>query len=109
MNAPFIKNRTLFYSRSLTDSKSHSRDGGAWAGESNRGRNYNYTENTVTINMNDEGVSPSKETGKARPVWMTESTVDGASNDAVKSVIKTLHMLRIRATVEGDFTIVIAL
>lgn len=78
--------RLFFCSRSLSDSKSQPRDGTAWTGESNRSRNFNYKENTVTISIN-ESMSPTKEAGKARPVWMTESTVDGASNDAVKLVI----------------------
>lgn len=49
-----------------------------WSGDATRDRDFGMSESTVTITVDEE---KKKEAVRERPVWMTESTVDGASND----------------------------
>jgi hypothetical protein len=42
------------------------------------------SESTVTITVDEE---KKKETAREQPVWMKESTIEGASNDTINFVI----------------------
>lgn len=64
-------------------------DQAMWSGEMTKNREYGYMENKVTISMADENKPAAMETRpqKERPIWMTESTVDGAvSNLSSKDI-----------------------
>ena len=68
---------------------SHRREG-VWSGDTTRGIDYNLTESQVTIEL--EGQSRvqqvQQQLAKERPIWMVESTVEGASNDSTSMVSK---------------------
>ncbi|XP_002734448.1 general transcription factor IIE subunit 1-like [Saccoglossus kowalevskii] len=58
----------------------------AWSGDATRNRTYDLYDQTVTIDMKEEGMQQvAKETvqAKERPIWMTESTVKGASMESM--------------------------
>jgi len=48
-----------------------------WSGEATKNIGFGFSENRVTITMDDEGSD--KVEKKAQPVWMTTSTIDGSS------------------------------
>lgn len=47
-----------------------------WSGEATRNTGFGFSENRVTISMEEDGGKIEK---KAQPVWMTQSTVDGTN------------------------------
>lgn len=48
-----------------------------WSGEATRNVDFGYSENRVTITMDDD--NPGRVEKKDQPIWMTKSTVDGTS------------------------------
>ena len=48
------------------------------------------SESTVTITVDEE---KKKEMAREQPVWMKESTIEGASNDTIDFVIAMLFLL----------------
>lgn len=72
-----------------TDLKNHSRskprpsnpgEKSTWSGDATRDVKFGMSESTVTITVDEE---KKKEAVRERPVWMVESTIEGASNDAM--------------------------
>ncbi|XP_013414753.1 general transcription factor IIE subunit 1 [Lingula anatina] len=61
-----------------------------WSGELTKNRAYGFAENTVTISMGEEDHQTGSETKpvKERPIWMVESTVDGAVAETTPQEIK---------------------
>ena len=76
------------HSRSKESSNSRVRDGDktAWSGDASRNVGFGFSENRVTIVMDDE--NSGKVEKKEQPLWMTKSTVDGVatSNSTVLEV-----------------------
>ncbi|XP_059162243.1 general transcription factor IIE subunit 1-like [Physella acuta] len=60
-----------------------------WSGDATRNVDFGYTENRVTITMDDENAG--KVEKKDQPVWMTKSTIDGTSAIDT-SVLETKHV-----------------
>ncbi|XP_070568179.1 general transcription factor IIE subunit 1-like [Ptychodera flava] len=56
-----------------------------WSGEATRNKTYDLYDQTVTVNMNEDNVKTVKEAPKERPVWMTESTIEGAITEQTVS------------------------
>ena len=55
-----------------------------WSGDATRNVEFGMSESTVTITVDEE---KKKETAREQPVWMKESTIEGASNDTINFVI----------------------
>jgi len=51
-----------------------------WSGEATRNIGFGFSENRVTISMDEEGGKVEK---RAQPIWMTQSTVDGSLSNGV--------------------------
>ncbi|GFO08539.1 general transcription factor iie subunit 1-like [Plakobranchus ocellatus] len=68
-----------FLSRSKESSNTRVRDGDktGWSGDASRKVDFGYSKNRVTITMDDDKAS--KVEKKDQPLWMTKSTVDGAT------------------------------
>ncbi len=66
---------------------------GVWSGDTTRNVGYGLTESQVTIELEDQDrvQQVQQQLAKERPVWMVESTVEGASNDAVAAVSVQIH------------------
>ncbi|GFR61950.1 general transcription factor IIE subunit 1-like [Elysia marginata] len=75
-----------YLSRGKDSSTSRPREGDRtlWSGDASRNNQFGFSENRVTITMDDD---PSgKVEKKDQPVWMTKSTVDGAASNRSTSV-----------------------
>ncbi|RUS71059.1 hypothetical protein EGW08_021183 [Elysia chlorotica] len=68
-----------FLSRNKDSSNSRSREGDrtAWSGDASRNVGFGFSENRVTIVMDEE--NSGKVEKKEQPLWMTKSTIDGAT------------------------------
>jgi hypothetical protein len=72
-------------------SKTSNQEREVWSGDKNRAVNYNLGNNaTVTIDMGGEGETNKQEAVKKVPVWMSQSTVEGAQEDGRVSVWQTI-------------------
>ena len=72
--------------------------GGAWSGELSRKREYLMQNNEVTVNLEGDNSQPANDLRpqKERPVWMTDSTVEGAiteENTMVSPMCNREHFL----------------
>lgn len=75
-----------YLSQSKDSSNSRVREGDrtAWSGDASRNVGFGFSENRVTITMDDE--NSGKVEKKDQPVWMTKSTVDGAATNSIASI-----------------------
>ena len=64
---------------------------GVWSGDKSRNVGYGYSENQVTVSMDGDKAAKMEEQRqqKERPIWMTESTVQGAVSEDVTMVMVT--------------------
>ena len=65
----------LNLNRSHSTKSSNAEREEAWAKK--RGAEYNMTDTSITVSMDTEGINKTEEV-KNQPIWMKESTVDGA-------------------------------
>ena len=63
-----------------------------WSGMATKNKDFfNYQENQVTVTMHTSDTPATEQKPqKERPVWMTESTVEGAITEAAASVSRPL-------------------
>jgi len=78
-----LSQSSFFFYRGAHNKPSSNADRTKWSGDATRGRDFGASESTVTITMDTEEEARKKgaKVVKDRPIWMTESTVTGASND----------------------------
>ena len=71
-------------------------DRGVWSGDATRNMGFGFTETNVTINMGQQAAaSLENRPVKERPIWMTESTVEGGKQDSSFSVSNSTYFLEI--------------
>lgn len=64
-------------------------DGQTWSGEATRNQGFAVEETRVDINLGDDSSSEVVAERKARPIWMTESTVINEDNhDTTDSILQ---------------------
>ena len=59
------------------------RDHAVWSGDAKRDVGFGATEGTVSVEFNGASATAKQQEVKERPIWLVESTVKGASADAV--------------------------
>jgi hypothetical protein len=81
--------------------------GGAWSGELSRKREYLMQQHEVTVTLGDAATAAAAGGGdkrpvKERPVWMVDSTVEGAITSTIANNDENTMVSTVAVVVEGE-------
>ena len=64
--------------------------GGLWSGEASKSIAFGATENQVTISLDSRSTAPAAKPAKEVPLWMAQSTVEGADIIEQQNTVRCL-------------------